>query len=51
MERLSDEVDVALLRIDMRGRKKIPVLGKLDHTERGAKLGEPVILLGYPAGK
>ena len=48
VERISDEVDVALLRIDMRDAK-IPVL-ELDHTERGAVLGEPVILLGYPAG-
>ena len=48
VEKISDEVDVALLRIDMRG-VKIPVL-ELDVTGRGAVVGEPIILLGYPAG-
>ena len=48
VEKISNDVDVALLRIDMRDAK-IPVL-ELDYTERGAVLGEPVILLGYPAG-
>ena len=47
-EKISDEVDVALLRIDIRGAK-IPVL-ELDVTGRGAVVGEPIILLGYPAG-
>jgi len=48
VEKISDEVDVALLRIDMRGAK-IPALA-LDYTGRGAVVGEPIILLGYPAG-
>lgn len=39
---------MALLRIDMRGAK-IPIL-ELDVTGRGAVVGEPMILLGYPAG-
>ncbi|GAN31993.1 MAG: FHA domain-containing protein [Candidatus Brocadia sp. AMX2] len=48
VEKISDEADVALLRIDMRGAK-IPIL-ELDVTGRGAVVGEPMILLGYPAG-
>ncbi|MFN3532817.1 MAG: trypsin-like peptidase domain-containing protein [Candidatus Brocadia sp.] len=48
VEKISEEVDVALLRIDMRGAK-IPFL-ELDTTGKGAVVGEPMILLGYPAG-
>jgi serine protease Do len=48
VEKVSEEVDVALLRIDTQG-KKIPVL-ELDTPEGGAVVGEPVILMGYPAG-
>jgi S1-C subfamily serine protease len=48
VEKISDEVDVALLRIDTRGAK-IPVL-ELDVTGKGAVVGEPMLLLGYPAG-
>ncbi|MDN3514456.1 MAG: trypsin-like peptidase domain-containing protein [Candidatus Brocadia sp.] len=48
VERISEDVDVALLRIDTRGAK-IPVL-ELDVTDKGAIVGEPVVLLGYPAG-
>lgn len=48
VENISNEVDLALLRIDMRDAK-IPVL-ELDYTERSAVVGEPIILLGYPAG-
>lgn len=48
VERISDEVDVALLRIDDRGAT-IPVL-ELDITGKGTVVGEPIILLGYPAG-
>lgn len=48
VERVSDTVDVAVLRIDTRGAK-IPAL-ELDLTGRGAVMGEPVILMGYPAG-
>lgn len=48
VEKLSDEVDVALLRITMRG-EKIPVL-EVDYTERGSVVGDPMLLLGYPAG-
>ncbi|TVM00831.1 MAG: hypothetical protein CV087_12540 [Candidatus Brocadia sp. WS118] len=48
VERISEDVDVALLRIDTRGIK-IPIL-ELDVTGKGATVGEPVVLLGYPAG-
>lgn len=48
VEKISDEVDLALLRIDLRG-ERIPVL-ELDPTEKGAVVGEPMLLLGYPAG-
>lgn len=48
VEKVSDEVDVALLRIDTRGAR-IPIL-ELDVTGKGAIAGEPMMLLGYPAG-
>jgi S1-C subfamily serine protease len=48
VEKISNEVDVALLRIDTRG-EKIPVL-ELDDSGITALIGEPIILLGYPAG-
>lgn len=48
VEKISDEADVALLRIDMRG-SKIPSR-ELDTTGKGAVVGEPMMLLGYPAG-
>lgn len=46
--RHSDSVDLALLKIDLRGRK-IPVL-PLDHTGAGAVPGQPVVVVGYPTG-
>ncbi|MDQ1272079.1 MAG: serine protease Do [Planctomycetota bacterium] len=48
VEKISDDVDVALLRIDVRGAT-MPVL-ELDITGKGTVVGEPIILLGYPAG-
>lgn len=48
VEKISEEVDVALLRIDT-GGAKIPIL-ELDVTGKGAVVGEPMILMGYPAG-
>lgn len=48
VEKISEEVDVALLRIDTRG-SNIPIL-ELDTAESGAVAGEPIVLLGYPAG-
>lgn len=48
VEKVSEEADVALLNIEM-GGYDIPVF-ELDTTGRDAIIGEPVILLGYPAG-
>lgn len=48
VEMISEEADVALLRIDARGTR-IPIL-ELDAAGKGAVAGEPMILLGYPAG-
>ncbi len=48
VEKISDEVDMALLRIDTRGTD-IPVL-ELDTTGSGAVVGAPILLMGYPAG-
>lgn len=48
IHRLSDKADVALLRFDRR-EIKVPILD-LDRTPKGAMVGKPVILIGYPAG-
>ena len=40
--------DLSLLRLEMRGRR-IPAL-PLDRTGRGAVAGQPVVVVGYPAG-
>jgi S1-C subfamily serine protease len=48
VERISEQVDLALLRIETRGAR-LPVL-PLDPTGRGAVAGQPVVVLGYPAG-
>jgi S1-C subfamily serine protease len=48
VERASDSVDLALARVDLKGRK-VPVL-PLDRSGRGAVAGRPVVVLGYPAG-
>ena len=47
-ERVSETVDLAVVRIELRERP-IPVLA-LDLTGRGAVPGQPVVLLGYPTG-
>jgi S1-C subfamily serine protease len=47
-ERVADKVDLALVRLDL-GKRKIPVLA-LDTTGKGAVPGQPVVVLGYPAG-
>jgi S1-C subfamily serine protease len=44
----SESADLALVRIDPRGRK-IPVL-PLDATGRGAVAGQSVVVVGYPTG-
>jgi serine protease Do len=46
--RHSETMDLAVLKIDMRGAK-IPVL-PLDTTRRGAVAGHPVVVVGYPTG-
>jgi S1-C subfamily serine protease len=46
--RHSENVDLAVLKIDLRGRK-IPVL-PLDHSGDGAIAGQPVVVVGYPTG-
>lgn len=48
VEKLSEEADIALIRAEVAGYD-LPVL-ELDTTDRDATIGEPVVLLGYPAG-
>jgi S1-C subfamily serine protease len=48
VERVSESVDLALVRVDLKGRK-VPVL-PLDRSGRGAVAGSPVVVLGYPTG-
>jgi S1-C subfamily serine protease len=48
VHRVSTKVDVAVLRVDLKGRK-IPAL-PLDASGRGAVPGQPVVVVGYPAG-
>ena len=47
LDRRSDTVDLALLKVDLKGRK-IPVL-PLDRS-RSSVAGQPVVVVGYPAG-
>lgn len=46
--RHAESTDLSLLSLDRRGRR-IPVL-PLDRTGRGAVAGQPVVVVGYPAG-
>jgi S1-C subfamily serine protease len=48
VERYSEEVDLAVLRANMRG-VKVPTL-PLARSRGGAIPGQPVVVLGYPAG-
>jgi serine protease Do len=48
VRRVSREVDLAVLKVDIKGRR-IPVL-PLDTTGRGAVPGQPVVIVGYPTG-
>jgi serine protease Do len=48
LERRADKVDLALLRVDLRGTR-IPVL-PLERSLAGAVPGQPVVVVGYPAG-
>jgi S1-C subfamily serine protease len=47
-ERRSDSMDLAILRVDLRGRA-VPVL-PLDRSGRGAVAGQPMMVMGYPTG-
>jgi S1-C subfamily serine protease len=47
-ERVSEEVDLALVRVDLKGRN-VPVL-PLDRSGHAPVAGRPVVVLGYPAG-
>jgi serine protease Do len=47
-ERRSDSMDLAVLRVNLRGLT-IPVL-PLDRTGRGAVAGQPMMVMGYPTG-
>jgi serine protease Do len=46
--RRAEHVDLAMLKTDLKGRT-IPVL-PLDRTRAGAVPGQPVVVVGYPAG-
>ncbi|HSD66852.1 MAG TPA: trypsin-like peptidase domain-containing protein [Vicinamibacteria bacterium] len=46
--RVSPTVDVAVLKVDVKGRK-VPAL-PLDASGRGAVPGQPVVVVGYPTG-
>jgi S1-C subfamily serine protease len=48
VHRRSETLDLALLRVDVKGRK-IPTL-PLDVAGRGAVAGQPVVVVGYPTG-
>jgi serine protease Do len=48
IHRVSKNVDLAVLKVDMKGRK-IPAL-PLDASGRGAVAGQPVVVVGYPTG-
>lgn len=47
-ERVSETVDLAVVRLDLK-KRPVPVLA-LDQTGKGAVAGQPVVVLGYPAG-
>jgi S1-C subfamily serine protease len=47
-ERRADDVDLAILRVDLRGRQ-IPVL-PLERSKDWTVAGQPVVVVGYPAG-
>ncbi|HLA77863.1 MAG TPA: trypsin-like peptidase domain-containing protein [Vicinamibacteria bacterium] len=48
LERRSERVDLALLRVNLGGRK-VPTL-PLERSKQGAVAGQPVVVVGYPAG-
>jgi S1-C subfamily serine protease len=48
VHRRSETLDLALLKVDVKGRK-IPTL-PLDVSRQGAVAGQPVVVVGYPTG-
>jgi S1-C subfamily serine protease len=48
MERRAEEVDLAILKVDLKGRR-IPVL-PLERAKDWTVPGQPVVVVGYPAG-
>ena len=49
LERHSETVDLALLRVDLRGRARSPCCPSTA-AATGAVAGQPVVVVGYPAG-
>jgi S1-C subfamily serine protease len=47
-ERKSETMDLAVLRVDLRGRS-VPVL-PIDRSGKGAVAGQPMMVMGYPTG-
>lgn len=48
LDRRADDVDLAVLKVDLRG-KRVPVL-PLERSREGTVAGQPVVVVGYPAG-
>jgi S1-C subfamily serine protease len=48
MERHADEADLAVLKVDLKGQR-VPVL-PLERSKEGTVAGQPVVVVGYPAG-
>jgi Trypsin-like peptidase domain/Inner membrane component of T3SS, cytoplasmic domain len=49
MYRRSDRLDLAILRMETKGRKLPPIV-PLDRAGAGAVAGQPVVVVGYPTG-
>jgi S1-C subfamily serine protease len=48
LDRRAEEVDLAVLKVELRG-KRVPVL-PLERSKEGTVAGQPVVVVGYPAG-
>jgi S1-C subfamily serine protease len=49
VDRVAESVDLAIVRLDPAPGRRLPVL-PLDRSGRGAVPGQPVVVVGYPAG-
>jgi len=49
VDRVAESMDLAIVRLDPSPGQRIPVL-PLDRSGRGAVPGQPVVVVGYPAG-